>query len=87
MARFNAKEKEKIMELRAQFPKRINVSIRSAEESGFWSCSKWFSGMCCSRWHFLRIDWDDQWLPLRLFWDFFILPYMPIYLPPVSRDG
>jgi predicted RNase H-like HicB family nuclease len=35
MVKLTKKEKEKIMKLRAQFPQRINVSIRHGEDWGF----------------------------------------------------
>jgi len=85
MIKLSSKEKEKIMKLRAQFPKKINVSINSAEEGGFWATINNFQGCHTQGETFCElIEMINDCLYTYFGVPLKYLSYRPVYLPPFS---
>jgi len=85
MKKISEKEKEKIMKLRAQFPEKINVSIHSAEEGGFWATINDFQGCHTQGETFCElIEMVNDCLYTYFDIPLKYLSYMPVYLPALS---
>ncbi|GEM_PF-831166 len=85
MKKISEKEKEKIMELRARFPKKINVSIHPCEDGYFAATINDFEGCHTQGKTFselIKMINDCLYtcfdIPLKY------LSYMPVYLPSLS---
>jgi predicted RNase H-like HicB family nuclease len=85
MKKISKKEKEKILKLRARFPKKINVSIHPAEEGGFCATINDFRGC-----HTQSDTFSELIVMVNdCLYTYFEIPskylqYMPVYLPALS---
>ena len=85
MINLSQKEKEKIIKLRAQFPKHLDVSIHSCEEGGFTAIINNFQGCITEGETFSELinminDCIYTYFEIPLKY----LSYMPTYLPSIS---
>ncbi len=85
MAKLNAKQKQKIIKLRNLFPKKINASIHSAEEGGFWATINDFHG-CHTQgetfYELIGMINDCLYTYFEIPSEY--VPYMPVYLPTLT---